>query len=58
MSRYNAQKPLQTLSPVLDDFVGEAVGEHLAREWWDVHPRRFVFEDVAEGLKVRIAPPD
>ena len=48
----DAKKALKTLTPGLDDLVGEAVRKDLAREWGNVHPRRLALENVAEGLKV------
>lgn len=53
----NLQEALQAFATVLDDVVGEAVGEDLAGERGDGDTGRLAFEDVAEGLKVRIAPP-
>ena len=58
MAGDDAQKALQTLPPALYDFFRKAVGEHLAREGRDVDASRFVFKDVAKGLKVRIAATD
>lgn len=54
----NAQEPFQALPPALDDFVGEAVREHLAWQGWDVDACGFVLEDVAECLEVGVAAPD
>lgn len=55
MASDHAQEPLEALSPGLDDFVREAVGEHFARKRRDVHAGRFTLEDVAEGFKVGIS---
>ena len=52
----DAQEPLETLPPALNDLVREAIREHLPRERRDVHTRGFVLEDVAEGFKVGVAP--
>jgi hypothetical protein len=56
MACNNAQEPLEALPSALNDLVGEAVCEHLARKRWDVHAGRFVLENIAECLEVRIAP--
>ena len=58
VARHDRQEPLQTLAPALDNLIREPVREDLAGEGRDVHPRRFVLEDVAEGLKVRVPPAD
>lgn len=55
MASDHAQEPLETLSPGLDDFVREAVGEHLARKRGNVHAGGFTLEDVPEGFKVGIS---
>jgi hypothetical protein len=52
--RNDAKEALKTLTPGLDDLVGEAVGEDLAGERGDVHPRRLTLENIPKGLKVRI----
>ena len=57
MASDDGEEPLETLAPRLDDLVGEAVGEDLAGERGDVYAGGFVFEDVAEGFKVGVAPP-
>lgn len=49
-----AQEPLETLSPGLDDFVREAVGEYLARKRRNVHAGGFTLKDVTEGFKVGV----
>lgn len=51
----HAQEPLETFSSSLDDFVREAVGEHLARKRRDVDASGFTLEDVPEGFKVGIS---
>jgi len=51
----DAKEPLKTLTPGLDDLVREAVGEDLSGERRDVHSRRLALENIAEGLKVRVA---
>ena len=51
----DGEEPLEAVAAGLDDLVREAVREDLSRERWDVHARRFTFEDIAEGLEVRVA---
>ena len=48
----DAKEALKSFAPGLDDLIGEAVGEDLARERGNVHPRRLALENIAEGLKV------
>jgi len=52
MPRNDAKEVLKALTPGLDDLVGEAVGEDLARERGYVDLRRLALEDIVEGLKV------
>ena len=58
MARHDRQEPLQTLAPALDNLIREPVREDLAGKGWDVDPRGFVLEDVAECLEVRVPPAD
>jgi len=53
MTRNDAQEPLQTLPPALNDLIGEAICEYLSRKRGDVDSGGLVLEDVAEGFKVR-----
>lgn len=52
----NREEPLEALTARLDDLIREAVREDLAREWGDVHARRFALEDITEGFEVGVAP--
>lgn len=56
MSRNNAEEALETFSSGLDDLVREAVREYLAWERRNVHPGGLVLENIAERLKVGVAP--
>lgn len=56
MSRDNAEEALETFSPGLDDLVRKAVREYLAWERRNVHPGGLVLENIAERLKVGVAP--
>lgn len=56
MADDDLQEALQALAAVLDDVVGEAVGEDLARQGGDGDAGGLALEDVAEGLEVRVAP--
>lgn len=58
VSHHNLQKPLKALATVLNNVVGEAVGEHLAGQWRDGDSCGFALEDVAEVLKVGVAAAD
>ncbi len=58
MSRYYAQEPLKALPSAFDDFVREAVREHLAWQGRDVDACGFVLEDIAECFEVGVAAPD
>lgn len=58
VSRYYAQEPFKALPSAFDDFVGEAVREHLAWQGRDVDACGFVLEDIAECLEVGVAAPD
>ncbi len=58
MACHDAQEALEALPPGLDDLIREPVREDFSRERGDVDAGRFVLEDVAERLKVRVAPAD
>lgn len=55
MTGNNLQEPLQTLSPMLDHIITEAVGEHLPREWRYCNPCALAFQDVSEIFKVGVS---
>lgn len=57
MSDDDLQEALQAVAAMLDDVVAEAVGKDLPRQRRDGHARALALEDVAEGFKVRVAPP-
>ena len=52
----DSQKPLQTLSPGLDNLVGEPVRENLSWQWRNVDSRGLSFEDISEGFKIGVTP--
>jgi hypothetical protein len=56
VSRNNTEEALETFPSGLDDLVRKAVREDLAWERRDVHAGGLVLEDIAERLKVRVAP--
>jgi hypothetical protein len=58
MPRHHRQKALEPLPAALDDLIRKPVGEDLAGENGDVDAGGLALEDVAEGLKVRVAPAD
>ena len=56
MSSHDGQKAFQTLSPGLDDFIGEPVRENLSWQWRNVDPGRLSFEDIPKGFEIGITP--
>lgn len=54
----NLQEPLQPFPPMLNHIIAESVGEHLARQRWNGHPRGFPLQDVAEVFEIGVAPAD
>jgi len=54
---YNLQESLQAFSPVLNHIITESIRKHLSRQRWNRDSRRLSLQDVAEVLKVRVAPP-
>ena len=58
MTDDDLQEALQPLAAVLDDVVGEAVREDLARQRRDGDAGGLALEDVAEVLEVGVAPAD
>ena len=55
MASHDTEEALEAFPSGLDDLIREPVREDLAWERGDVHAGRLVLEDIAEGLKVRIA---
>ena len=58
MSSNDSQETFQSFSSGLYDFVGEAVGEDLAGELWDVDASCLTLEGVAKCLEVGVASSD
>ncbi|KAB8356482.1 hypothetical protein FH972_024065 [Carpinus fangiana] len=58
MPNHNLQETLQALTAVLYDVVAEAVCEYLAGQRRDGNAGRLALEEVAEVLKVGVAPAD
>lgn len=58
MTSNDGKEALKALTAGVDNFVREAVREDLAGEGRDGHACGLALEDVAEGLKVGVAPPD
>lgn len=56
MPHHNLQEPLQPLPPVLNHIIAKTVRKHLPRQRRYGHARRLALEDVAEVLKVAVAP--
>lgn len=56
MANDDLQEALQSLTAMLDDIVAEAVGEDLAWQRRDCDPGRLALENIAEVLKVGVAP--
>lgn len=56
VSSNDIQEPLQPLAASLNYLVGEAVGENLSRKGWNVNPCRLALKNIAECLKVGVAP--
>lgn len=56
MARHDTKEALETFPSCLDDLIRKAVREYFARERGNVHASGFVLEDIAERLKVRVAP--
>ncbi len=54
----NLQEPLQPFPPMLNHIIAEPVGEHLARQRRNGHPRGFPLQDVAEVFEIGVAPAD
>jgi hypothetical protein len=52
----DGQKAFQTLSPSLDNLIGEPVREDLSWQWRDVDSRRLSFEDISKGFEIGITP--
>lgn len=57
MSNHNLQEPLQALSPMLNHIITKPVRKDLSRQRRNRNPRRLPLQDIAEVLKVRVAPP-
>lgn len=55
MARYDLQKPLKSLTSVLDHIIAKPVCEDLPRQRRDGHARALALQDIAEVLKVRVA---
>lgn len=58
MADDDAEELLEAGAAALDDVVGEAVGEDLARQGGDGDAGALALEDVAEVLKVAVAAAD
>lgn len=56
MTRNNLQEPLQTLSPVLNHVIAEAVGEHFPRKRRYCDSCALALQDVSEVLEVGVSP--
>ena len=56
MARDDTKEALETFPSCLDDLIRKSVREYFARERGDVHASGLVLEDIAERLKVRVAP--
>ena len=58
MADNNLQKPLETLSSMLNHIVAEPICEHFSRQWRDGDPCALSFKYVAEVFKIGVAAPD
>lgn len=58
MTGNDAQEPLQPLPPALNDLIRKAIREYLSGKRGDIDAGGLVFEDVAEGFKVRVTAAD
>jgi len=52
------QEPLEPFPPVLNNIIGEAVGEDLARKRRDGYAGRFALKDISEVFKVGVPAAD
>lgn len=56
MTGNNLQEPLQTLSPVLNHVIAEAVGEHFPRKRRYCDSCAFALQDISKVLEVGVSP--
>jgi len=58
MSDDDLKEPLQSLAPVLDHVVREAIGEHFARQRRDSDTRGFALKDLAKVFEIAVSSTD
>ena len=58
MSDYDLQKPLKTLSPMLNNIITKAIRKNLSRQRWNGHTSALSLQNIAEVLEVRVASAD